>query len=119
MKLSAQFSVSAPRERVYAALTDPIVLQRCIPGCEQLTASGEDRYDARIKIGMAGLKGTYTGRAELRDRQPPDSFTLSVDGKGAPGFVRAASRMTLAATDAGTEVGCDADVHVGGLIAAV
>ena len=119
MKLSAQYSVPAPPERVYAALTDPVVLQQCIPGCESLTATAANVYDARIKVGVAGLKGTYTGRAELRDPDPPRAFTLAVTGKGGPGFIRATARISLSPQDTGTQIACDADVQVGGLLASV
>lgn len=119
MKISSQFTISQAPERVYAALIDPAVLQQCIPGCESLTRTTDDTFDARIKVGVAGLKGTYTGTAELRDQDAPRGFTLAVNGKGAPGFVRATARLSLQAVDTGTHVMCDADVQVGGLIAAV
>ena len=119
MKLSARYTLPVPVDRMYAAMIDPQVLQRCIPGCESLVAAGEGVYDATIKVGLAGLKGTYTGRAELRDEQPPHAFTLVVNGKGTPGFVRATAKMTLAPAAEGATVQCDADVQVGGLIASV
>ena len=119
MKLSSQYLVPGSPERIYTALTDPAVLQQCIPGCESLTATAENIYDARIKIGVAGLKGTYTGRAELRDPDPPRAFTLAVNGKGGPGFVRATARISLAPHGNGTQITCDADVEVGGLLASV
>ncbi len=119
MKLSARYTLPATVERVYAALIDPAVLQRCIPGCESLTPAGDRQFDATIKVGLAGLKGTYRGRAELRDEQPPSAFTLVVNGKGAPGFVRATARMAIAPEREGASVQCDADVQVGGLIVSV
>jgi hypothetical protein len=120
VNLSAQYTVAASPERVYAALVDPVVLRRCIPGCQSLTATAENRYDAAIKIGVAGLSGTYVGHAELRDQHPPHGFTLVVDGKArGPGIVRATAKITMAATDDQTRVGCDADVQVGGMLAAV
>ena len=119
MKLSATYQVPASPDRVFAALTDPGILATCIPGCEALTPIGDDVYEARVKIGVAALKGTYAGKATIRDRQPPTGFTLAVDGKGGPGFVRATARISLSASGDGTAVACDADVQVGGLIAAV
>lgn len=119
MKISTSVVVPVIRERVFAALVDPETLRRAIPGCEELKAVGEDVYEARLKIGVAGLKGTYTGRAEIRERRPPDSLTLAFDGKGGPGFVRGAAAVTLTDADGSTRVACDADVQVGGVIAAV
>jgi len=119
MKISAAVVVPAARERVFAALVDPDVLRQAIPGCEELKAIGEDVYEARLKIGVAGLKGTYTGRAEIRERRPPDSLTLAFEGKGGPGFVRGTAAISLTDADGATRVSSDADVQVGGLIAAV
>ena len=119
MKVSSSFVLSPAREQVFAALVDPELLRRCIPGCEELTTIGEDVFRARLKIGAAGLKGTYTGKAELRDKHRPESLTLAFDGKGGPGFVRGAAAIHLSIEPAGTRVTCDAEVQVGGLIAAV
>jgi uncharacterized protein len=119
MKLAVSAVISADRARVFAALVDPDVLKKCIPGCESLTATGPDAYDATLKVGVAGLKGTYTGKAAIRDRQAPDSLTLSFEGKGGPGFVRGSAAIALSADGASTRVACDADVQVGGLIAAI
>jgi uncharacterized protein len=119
MKLTAGAVMSAPRDRVFSALVDPEVLRRCIPGCEELTAVGEDVYRARLKIGLAGLGGTYEGTVTIRERIPPQSFTLIVEGKGAPGFARGTAGIRLQEAGADTAVACEADVRVGGVIAAV
>jgi carbon monoxide dehydrogenase subunit G len=119
MRLTLESTVEAERERVFAALLDPAVLQRCIPGCESLTETGPDAYAATLKVGVAGMKGTYTGKAAIANKQPPDSLTLSIDGKGGPGFVRGSAVLKLSADGGTTRVACDADVQVGGLIAAV
>ena len=119
MKLILSSVIPAGRARVFAALIDPAVLQRCIPGCESLTATGPDVYEATLKIGVAGLKGTYTGKAAIRDQHPPDSLTLSFEGKGGPGFVRGSAVIALSAEGDATRMACEADVQVGGLIAAV
>jgi uncharacterized protein len=119
VKLTLSSFVRAPQERVFAALVDPAVLQRCIPGCESLVEAGPDVYEATMKIGVAGLKGTYKGKATIRDRQPPNALTLAFDGKGGPGFMRGTAAIGLRAEGDGTRVASDADVQVGGLIAAV
>jgi carbon monoxide dehydrogenase subunit G len=119
MKLSTTFAIALPPDRVFAALVDPAVLQRCIPGCEELKPIGPDTFEARLRVGVAGIKGTYTGRAQLRDVRPPESFTLTFDGKGAGGFVRGTANIRLTAETPGTRVASDVDVQVGGLIAAV
>jgi len=119
VKLTLESTVPAERARVFAALVDPAILQRCIPGCESLTETGPDAYAATLKVGVAGMKGTYTGKASIANKLPPDSLTLTVDGKGGPGFVRGSTVLRLSADGESTRVACEADVQVGGLIAAV
>jgi len=119
MKLTLSSLVPAPPARVFAALVDPGVLQRCIPGCESLVEVEPDVYEATLKIGIAGLKGTYKGKATIRDRQPPDSLTLAFEGRGGPGTLRGTAAIVLSGEGDTTRVASDADVQVGGLIAAV
>ena len=119
MKLSATYQINAPRDKVFAAITDPAVLQRAIDGCEKMVKTGEDSYDAHLKIGLAGLKGSYVGKIQLKDQKPPDSYTLLIEGKGAPGFVKGTARVRLADKGGQTELHCEAEAQVGGLIAAI
>src|SRR5258708_39115944 len=89
MKFNATYTVSAARERVFTMMSDPAVLQRCIDGCEKMVLTGEDSYDAHLKIGIAGMKGSYVGKVQIKDKRPPESYTLLMEGKGGPGFVKA------------------------------
>jgi len=119
MKLSAAYTVAAPREKVFTSITDPVVLQRCIDGCEKMVKTAEGNYDAHLKIGVAGLKGNYIGKVQLRDLKAPESYTLLLEGKGGPGFVKGTARIQLDDKGEQTELRCDAEVQVGGLIAAI
>ena len=119
MKLSSTYTLDAPREKVFAAITDPAVLQRVIDGCEKMVKTGEDSYDAHLKLGLGGIKGTYVGKVQLKDKNPPESYTLVIEGKGGPGFVKGVARVQLTDKGGQTELRCEADAQVGGLIAAI
>ncbi len=119
MKLTSSHLLKAPRERVFAALTDPEVLRRCIDGCEKLERTGEDLYEARVRIGLAMIRGTFTGQVRISEKKPPDSLTLVLEGKGSPGFVRGTAKIELGARGEETELRSESDTAVGGLIAAV
>jgi uncharacterized protein len=119
MKLSNSYHIKAPREKVFAAITDPAILQRAIEGCEKMVKTGEDTYDAHLKLGIAGIKGSYVGKVHLKDLKAPESYTLIMEGKGAPGFVKGTTRMQLMDHGAETELRYDADAQVGGMIAAI
>src|ERR1700752_593177 len=119
MKLTGAYTVPASREQVFTAITNPAVLQRVIDGGEKITQTGEDTYDAHLKIGVAGLRGSYGGKVQMKDKQPPESYTLIIEGKGTPGFVKSTARIRLAEKGNETELHCDADAPVGGMIAAI
>lgn len=119
MKFAATYEIPAPRDRVFAAISDPEILRQCIEGCEQMVQTAGDSYEAQLKLGMAGLKGKYSGKVQLKDKRPPESYTLVIEGKGAPGFVKGTARIQLAEKGPHTELRCDADAQVGGLIAAI
>ncbi len=94
MKINGTATLQAPRDRVWAALNDPAVLVRTIPGCEKLEALGDDRYTMTVTAGVASIKGTYLGDVALTDPEPPTAFTLKASGAGAPGTVNADLRVT-------------------------
>src|SRR5437899_341950 len=119
MKFTATYTLPAPRDRVFALLTDPTVLQRCIEGCEKMVRTGEDNYDAHLKIGIAGLKGNYVGKVQIKDKQLPESYTLLIEGKGGPGFLKSTARIHLIDKGSETELHCESEAQVGGMIAAV
>jgi len=120
MKVTGSAVLHAPRDRVWAALNDPAVLVRTIPGCHRLEQVGPDAYRATVTAGVASIKGTYSGDVRLSDQAEPDSFMLHAAGAGAPGTVSADVRVTLAEADGGaTRLDYDADAVVGGVIGGV
>jgi hypothetical protein len=123
MKVTGTATLSAPREKVWAALNDPAVLVRTIPGCQQLEEVGQDAYRMTITAGVASIKGTYQGDVRLTDHDHPTAFTLKATGAGAPGTVDADVRVTLVdhGTDGApaTRLEYDADAVVGGMIGGV
>ena len=98
---------------------EPAVLQQSIPGCEKLEKTGDDEYVAHLRLGIGSIKGSYSGKVRLTDRQPPHRFTMHLEGKGGPGFVKGTCAIELAAEGDATKLNYSANAHVGGLIAAV
>lgn len=119
MKIEGTHTIEAPRERVFAALTDPAVLQRCIPGCEQMEKSGDNRYNAKLTAGVGPVKGVFTATISLSELVSPEHYKLIVEGKGQPGFVNGTGDMNLKESGNATEIQYTGEVNVGGLIASV
>jgi carbon monoxide dehydrogenase subunit G len=120
MRVSGNATLHAPVEAVYAALRDPRVLVRTIPGCERLEQVGEDAYAMTVTAGVASVRGTYAGDVRLTDHRAPHGFVLRASGSGAPGTVSANVTVDLApGQDGTTELSYDADAVVGGTIGGV
>ncbi|GGO96599.1 SRPBCC family protein [Wenjunlia tyrosinilytica] len=120
MKVSGDATLSAPVEKVWNALNDPVVLTRTIPGCQKLEETGPDSYRMTVSMGVASIKGTYLGNVQLLNQNKPGSFTLKASGAGGPGTVTAEAKVTLHDLgDGRTRLEYDADAVVGGMIGGV
>jgi carbon monoxide dehydrogenase subunit G len=76
--------IPAPPAAVWAALNDTALLQAAIPGCESLTATGENEYEAQIVAAVGPVKARFKGKLRLQDLQPPTSYTIQFEGQGGP-----------------------------------
>jgi hypothetical protein len=120
MRIAGTATLNAPVEAVYAALQDPGVLVRTIPGCVRLEQVGEDAYAMTVTAGVASVRGTYAGDVRLADHRAPHSFTLRANGSGTPGTIAANVSVELSSGDNDTTVlSYDADAVVGGMIGGV
>jgi uncharacterized protein len=118
MKIEGTHELRASAERVFKTLTDPAVLQRCIPGCERLEKTGDNAYSITLKAGVGAIKGVFSGNVRLEDLNPPHHFRMIVEGKGQPGFLKGTGDIDLKENGA-TRVNYSGDVQVGGTIAGV
>jgi len=119
MEIKGTYKFAAPPQQVWALLMDPEAIRSCLPGCKELRPEGDNRYHAEMSIGVAAVTGTFSSTVTLSDLKPPDSYRLTVDATGKPGFARGSAQVALRETATGTEVDVVASAEVGGLIARV
>jgi uncharacterized protein len=119
MEISDTHSFAATPEDVWAVLMDPDAIKACLRGCRELRPIGDDRYHADISIGVGAVSGLFTATVTLSDQSPPNSYRISVDATGKPGFVRGFADVFLKRVESGTDVEVKASAEVGGLIARV
>jgi uncharacterized protein len=120
MQFTGRYAIAASPEAVWAALNDPEVLRRCIPGCEGLEKTGDTAFmgTARIKIGP--VSATFKGKVELTDVDPPRRCLLKGEGQGGvAGFARGESEVLLEPQDNGTALSYAAKATIGGKLAQV
>jgi uncharacterized protein len=119
MEITGEHTFNAPRQQVWDFLLDPAVLQQCLPGCERLDQLGEDEYAATMKIGIAMIKGTFSGKVKITDKVEPESYTMAVEGSGPQGQVSGVGKLVLVEADEITTVKYSGDANVRGTIARV
>jgi carbon monoxide dehydrogenase subunit G len=119
MEVSGEYTFDAPQNIVWQALQDPDVLASIMPGGEAFSEVGENEYEGSLKIKVGPVQGKFKGNIKLSDIIAPESYTIEVDGKGAPGFVRATGGLKL--TDQGdkTHMVYEGNANIGGRIASV
>ncbi|MBA3279989.1 MAG: carbon monoxide dehydrogenase subunit G [Geodermatophilaceae bacterium] len=119
MKLQGTATLHADREQVFAALTDPGVLARCIPGCESLDRTGVDSYKMTVSAGVGAIRGRYDGKVTLTDLVRPEGYVMNAQGAGGAGTVDATCRIDLVSDGDQTQLTYSADATVGGPVAGV
>lgn len=119
MELADEIVITAPRDRVYAALNDPEILKQCIPGCEELIMHSPTELEAKVVLKVGPVKARFTGKVTLDTTNAPDGFSLSGEGSGGPaGFARGGADVTLVEAEPGvTTLSYTAKAEIGGKLA--
>ena len=118
MKLAGDYTFDAPGTEVWKAMLDPVVLAATMPGCERLEIV-DGQYVGELNIKVGPVQGKFTSKIDLVDVVEGKSYTLKVDGRGAPGFVKATAHVALEPGGDTTKILYDSDASVGGRIASV
>jgi len=118
MEMSGTRTIAADRATVWAALNDADVLKACVPGCEELTGTPEDGFDAVVKQKVGPVKATFKGGVTLSDVDAPNSYRITGEGKGGvAGFAKGGAVVTLTDVEGGTELSYEVEAKVGGKLA--
>jgi carbon monoxide dehydrogenase subunit G len=119
VKFEGTYTFAAKRDEVWAAVQEPEVLSKTLPGVQELKLTGENEYWAKMKIRIGPVQGVFSGTVKLSNLQPPTSFHLSVNGKGAPGFVKGNGDLSFEEDGESTILSYTGETQVGGRIASV
>lgn len=118
MEMNGTRVIAAPREKVWAHLNSAETLKACIPGCEELTGSARDGFEAVVKQKVGPVKATFRGSVALSDVVAPESYSISGEGKGGvAGFAKGGAQVRLVPVPEGTELSYDVTAKVGGKLA--
>ena len=120
MELSGDHRIAASRQAVWDALNDPEVLKACIPGCESLTQDGDNAFDAIVVAKVGPVRAKFSGRVELSNIRPPESYTITGEGKGGTaGMAKGGADVVLEEDGDGTVLRYTVNADVGGKLAQI
>lgn len=120
MKIDGEYLFKGPREEVWEILRDPEVLATALPGTKSLDKVGENEYTGEMNVRVGPVGGLFSGHLVVSNEVPPSSLTLTVEGRGAPGFLNGSGNVIL--NDQGdntTLMKYAGDVNIGGKLAGV
>ncbi|MHA7772908.1 SRPBCC family protein [Roseibium sp. M-1] len=118
MDMSGSHRIPAKRETVWEALNDPEVLKACIPGCESLEKTSDTEMTAAVTSKIGPVKAKFTGAVTLENINPPESYTISGEGKGGvAGFAKGSADVRLTEEGDETVLTYEAKAQVGGKLA--
>jgi carbon monoxide dehydrogenase subunit G len=105
MEFGGRYFLSAPRERVWAALNDTDVLAAAIPGCRRIEWTGPATLALEIGVSLGPLNPVFSGDLTLSDVRPAESYRLAGRGRGGLlGLAHGAADIALADGAGGTEL---------------
>ena len=106
-------------DALWAALNDPAVLQKCIPGCKEMTPTGEDQFKLLLNLKVASVGGSFEGAIALSEKQPPAQCRITVSGEGSLGHGNGGATFSLASDGGQTVMRYAGEGEIGGLVAGV
>ena len=120
MKLDGEYIFNGPRDEVWKLIRDPEVLATALPGTQSLNKLSDNEYEGAMNVHIGPVAGAFSGKVVVSDEVPPESCTLTAEGKGAQGFGKGVGRVQLIGQDDGkTLMKYEGDLMVGGRMASV
>ena len=120
MQINGNQSIGAPRQKVWDALNDPVILKLCLPGCESVERVSSDEFRVLMAAAIGPLRARFNGKLRMTESRPPESCLMTFEGQGGVvGFGKGSSSVSLAETVDGTTLSYTANAQVGGKLAQV
>jgi carbon monoxide dehydrogenase subunit G len=118
MDMTGEYRIPAPREQVWAALNDPATLKASLPGCQSLEKVSDREFAATVVAKVGPVQAKFNGNVTLSNLNPPESYTISGEGKGgAAGFAKGGADVRLLEDGEVTVLTYTAKADVGGKLA--
>jgi uncharacterized protein len=120
MIVEGTYTFPGPREVVWGLLLDPDVLAKTMPGATSIRRVSEDRYEGKMGVGIGPISAAeFDVVITMTEKVVPESYRMQIEGRGRFGFTRGNAAVRLTPEGNATTMYYQADMMVGGKIAAV
>lgn len=119
MQLEGNNIIQATPEVIFAALQDPDMLAKCVPGVKKLEVESQGIFKTTLEVAIGPVKGTFNGKVSVLDMVFNQALTLKVEMRAPVGIASAIGRVTLHPEDNQTRVHWSGEPQLGGMIASV
>lgn len=117
--LDGKVSIKATPEKTFESLSKPEFMVSTIPDLQSYKIVDQDRFEAKIKVGISVVRGTMDMKFELKDKTVGNHARLVGEGSGAGSRMYIDSTLDLSPEEGGTKMIWSADADLSGLIAGI
>jgi carbon monoxide dehydrogenase subunit G len=116
MRVEGTKEFGAPRERVWAVISDPAGMASLMPGVEGFEIIDDTHWRAKVKVplGLGGLKLSID--FEQLEERPLEYASMRGKGKGVGALMDMTTSFTLSGEGGHTSMAWQADVSIAGAI---
>jgi len=117
MRFAGTTDIDAPRERVWAFLTDPAQVTTCAPDVQSLEVADPHHFKVVVRAGVGPIKGTFTMNVQFLELERPKHAAVLARGQAPGSAVEMISNMDLSEFDEQhTVMEWSSEVTVSGMI---
>lgn len=120
MRFEGRTEINAPRDLVWAFVSDPQQVGWCGPGVEAIEEVDSGRFRARIKVKVGPINARFVVHLEFLEQHAPERAVIRATGQAPGSAVDATGEMRLVGPDEGpTGMDWSTSVQISGAIASV
>jgi carbon monoxide dehydrogenase subunit G len=120
MHFEGKAVVKAPVDKVWNFISTPESIAQCLPGMEEYKVLDGKRTEAKLKIGVGFIKGTFKVNSRVLEEDPANRRAkLLIDGSGVTSAFKAEIQITCNPHSEGTELAWIAEATVSGPLGSV
>jgi carbon monoxide dehydrogenase subunit G len=120
MHFEGKAVVKAPVDKVWNFISTPESIAQCLPGVEEYKVLDGKRTEAKLKIGVGFIKGTFKVNSRVLEEDPVSHRAkLLIDGSGVTSAFKADIQISCNPHPEGSELAWIAEATVSGPLGSV